>query len=169
MQGHAAFRCRTADTALGPIRLVASDSGLCAVQLPDSRRTPEWLTGAQPSEDDGLAEAERQLREYLSGERTEFRLSLDLRGTAFQTAVWRWLLTVPYGQRRSYAQATAAMGMDPGFARAVASAAASNPLPIVVPCHRLVGSDGSLTGYVGGLEAKRFLLDLESGAARLGL
>lgn len=169
MDGTATLRCRTAESELGPIRLFASDAGLCAVLLPHCRRTPEWLAGAEPAEDEGLAEAERQLRAYLRGERTEFRLSLDLRGTPFQTAVWRWLLTIPYGQRRSYAQAAVAMGMDPGFARAVASAAASNPLPIVVPCHRLVGSGGSLTGYVGGLQAKRFLLDLESGVAPLGL
>lgn len=169
MDGIGTLRCRTAETELGPIRLLASDAGLCAVLLPHCRRTPEWLAEAEPAEDGGLAEAERQLRAYLHGDLEEFRLSLDLRGTLFQTAVWRWLLQIPYGQRRSYAQAAAALGLAPGFARAVASAAASNPLPIVVPCHRLVGSNGSLTGYVGGLQAKRFLLDLESGAAPLGL
>ncbi len=130
---------------------------------------PSWVREAEPSGDAGLAEVERQLAAYLAGDLCEFRLSLDLRGTPFQTAVWRWMLSVPYGQRVSYRQAAVAMGMDPGFSRAVASAAAANPLPIVVPCHRLVGSDGSLTGYVGGLETKRFLLDLEAGAARLGI
>lgn len=83
--------------------------------------------------------------------------------------VWRWLLSVPYGQTVSYRQAAAEIGLPPSAARAVASAVAANPIPIIVPCHRLIAADGSLAGYVGGLDRKRWLLDLEAGAAALPL
>jgi methylated-DNA-[protein]-cysteine S-methyltransferase len=123
-------------------------------------------TGAAPS---GLAaEAARQLDAYLAGERTAFDLPLAPQGTAFEQEVWAALGTIPYGETRSYGQIAAQIGRTSwSAARAVGRANGRNPLWIVVPCHRVVGADGRLTGYAGGLEVKRALLDLEAGSAAL--
>ena len=107
-----------------------------------------------------LEEAARQLREYFAGQRREFDLPLRLRGTAFQMQVWQVLQAIPYGEVRTYGEIARAIG-KPKACRAVGMANHNNPISIIVPCHRVVGAGGSLTGYGGGLENKRFLLELE--------
>ena len=109
-----------------------------------------------------LEEAARQLREYFAGQRREFDLPLCLRGTAFQMQVWQALQAIPYGEVRTYGEIARAIG-KPKACRAVGMANHKNPISIIVPCHRVVGADGSLTGYGGGLAAKEFLLALEQG------
>jgi len=111
-----------------------------------------------------LPEVRRQLAEYFAAERREFTLSLAPHGTAFERGVWRALAAIPYGETRSYAEVAMAIGR-PTACRAVGRANGRNPIAVVIPCHRVIGSDGSLTGYGGGLELKRLLLDLE-GAGR---
>jgi methylated-DNA-[protein]-cysteine S-methyltransferase len=142
------------------LRLEASADGIRAVSF-------------QPSEADGrndrnplLAEAVRQLRAYFARRLRQFELPLDAVGTPFQKRVWGELSSIPYGEARSYAQLAAAIGA-PLAVRAVGAANGANPIAIVVPCHRVVGSSGKLVGYAGGLALKRRLLDLES--ARTGL
>ena len=122
---------------------------------------PSWQR-----DDDAYREARTQLGEYFAGTRTEFDLELDMRGTQFQKDVWNALLTIPYGETRSYGEIAKQIGR-PDRARAVGSANGSNPISIIVPCHRVIGADGSLTGYGGGLDRKRFLLDHESGVGSL--
>jgi methylated-DNA-[protein]-cysteine S-methyltransferase len=117
--------------------------------------------GRRDDDDPVLAEAARQLGEYFAGERRVFDLPLAPVGTAFQLQVWAGLRTIPYGQTRSYGELAAAIGKGPLASRAVGLANGANPLSIVVPCHRVIGADGSLTGFGGGLERKRILLDLE--------
>lgn len=107
-----------------------------------------------------LTETERQLREYFSGKRRSFDLPIRMEGTEFQKAVWDALLGIPYGETRTYGEIAAAVG-KPGAARAVGSACHHNPVSLVIPCHRVLGASGKLTGYGGGLEKKEFLLDLE--------
>lgn len=111
-----------------------------------------------------VARACCQLREYFAGERHEFDLPLAPAGTDFQRRVWAVLREIPYGHTTSYGQVAARLGMAPGASRAVGAANGANPIAIVVPCHRVVGADGTLTGYAGGLERKRTLLDLERAA-----
>jgi methylated-DNA-[protein]-cysteine S-methyltransferase len=112
-----------------------------------------------------LREAERQLRAYFAGELRQFDLPLDPQGTPFQQQVWAALREIPYGEVRSYGQIAAAIG-NPKACRAVGMANHRNPLPILIPCHRVCGSDGSLTGYGGGIERKKWLLELELGVRR---
>ena len=151
---------RHIDSPLGSLTLAASDAGLHAIELPESRhpvrRDPAWREGDHPL----LQQAQRQLGEYFSGQRRAFDLPLAPRGTPFQRAVWLALASIPYGATASYAQ-LAARVERPTATRAVGAANGRNPLPIVLPCHRVIGADGSLTGYGGGLPAKRFLLELE--------
>jgi methylated-DNA-[protein]-cysteine S-methyltransferase len=109
-----------------------------------------------------LLEAQRQLAQYLAGERRAFDLPLAPRGTEFERRVWQALVAIPYGETRSYAEVAATIGR-PSACRAVGRANGSNPIAVIIPCHRVIGSDGSLTGYGGGLALKRFLLDLENG------
>ena len=153
------------DSPIGPLTLIASDAGLRAVLWPDDAegrvRIDEDLI-EQPDHP-VLAAAAEQLGEYFAGHRTEFDLPLDLRGTDFQQQVWRSLADIPYGQTTTYAEQADRIGR-PRAIRAVGSANGRNPVSIVLPCHRVVGADGSLTGFAGGLEAKRFLLDLEARA-----
>jgi methylated-DNA-[protein]-cysteine S-methyltransferase len=108
-----------------------------------------------------FVEAERQLREYFAGERRRFELLLELRGSPFQLAVWRELQEIGYGETISYGELASRVG-DPSRARAVGSANGRNPISVIVPCHRVIGGDGSLVGYGGGLERKRILLELEA-------
>jgi O-6-methylguanine DNA methyltransferase len=124
-------------------------------------------SGRDIGDDPILREATRQLDEYFRGERLRFDLPLDLRGTAFQIEAWTALTRIPIGATSSYAAQARLLGR-PRAARAVGAANGANPLPIVLPCHRLVGSDGSLTGYGGGLHVKRWLLEFEAGVARVG-
>ena len=109
-----------------------------------------------------LGDAGRQLQQYFAGERKEFELELAPPGTEFQRRVWDALRGIPFGETRSYGEIAAQLGLPPGASRAVGLANGANPISIVVPCHRVIGTSGALTGYGGGLERKRFLLDLES-------
>jgi len=146
----------TVASPLGPLLLVASAAGL---------RTISWGAGArQGGSSPVLLEAARQLEEYFGGARRAFDLPLDLRGTPFRLQAWRELARIPYGSTRSYGEQARRLGRPHAF-RAVGAANGSNPLPIVLPCHRLVGSDGRLTGYGGGLAAKTWLLELEAEVA----
>ncbi|HVS85429.1 MAG TPA: methylated-DNA--[protein]-cysteine S-methyltransferase [Gaiellaceae bacterium] len=149
------------DSPIGPLGLVASDEGLSAVLFDGSRLRPE---GDSPV----LAEAARQLAVYFAGELVDFDLPLDLHGTDFQRSCWLALATIPYGQTVSYGEQARRLGLGPDAARAVGSANGSNPVPIVLPCHRVIGADGSLTGFGGGLHVKRFLLEHEGALLPLG-
>ena len=143
------------DSPIGTLRLVAEGDGLCRIEFPD-----------QHGEDGGaedtplLCDAARQLREYFSGKRQAFDLPLAASGTQFQHSVWTALSQIPYGELRSYRDIAEQLG-KPKAVRAVGAANGRNPLPIVVPCHRVIGSNGSLTGFAGGLPAKQCLLELE--------
>lgn len=149
------------DSPIGPLTLVATDGVLSGLYMRTQRHLPEAATfGAR---DDGpFGEATRQLAEYFAGDRTDFDLRLRLEGTAFQRQVWAALRDIPYGETWSYGQLAAHIG-SPGASRAVGLANGRNPVAIVVPCHRVVGANGKLTGYGGGLERKQLLLDLERG------
>ncbi|OEU92267.1 cysteine methyltransferase [Streptomyces abyssalis] len=125
----------------------------------------DHLRGPSPHElgvrdETGFSETEQQLREYFAGERQRFDLPLAPRGEPFRQRVWGLLRQIPYGETRSYGQLARELG-DQALAQAVGAANGRNPLSVIVPCHRVVGADGSLTGYAGGLERKRFLLELE--------
>lgn len=149
----------------GSLRLLATERGLCRVILPGEEDVERWVARFLPGHtavEGGrlLQEATDQLERYLAGRLRTFDLPLDLYGTAFQKAVWQALQAIPYGQAWSYAQVAAAVGR-PQAVRAVGMAIAANPLPIVIPCHRVVRADGSLGGYGGGVEMKRDLLRLE--------
>jgi methylated-DNA-[protein]-cysteine S-methyltransferase len=149
------------DTPVGVLKLVASDAGLAAILWPDD--DPARVRFGVPVEDDAhpvLLETERQLREYFEGRRKVFDLKLDFNGTEFQRQVWSALLTIPYGETRSYAQIARQIG-KPDAVRAVGAANGKNPISIVAPCHRVIGSTGKLTGFAGGLQTKAFLLALE--------
>ncbi|TCM17137.1 methylated-DNA-[protein]-cysteine S-methyltransferase [Novosphingobium sp. PhB165] len=152
---------------VGELTLVASDGGLVAVlwENDDPRRVP--LDGLV----DGaghpvLTQTEAQLGDYFAGRRTVFDLPLDFRGTDFQKSVWHALLTIPFGETRSYREIAEAIGR-PTASRAVGAANGRNPVSIIAPCHRVIGSSGKLTGFAGGLEAKAFLLELEGPALLL--
>lgn len=151
------------DSPYGPLTLVAEDGTLCGLYMTDQRHRPPQETFGD--RDDGLlGEAKDQLNAYFSGELTEFTLELHLHGTPFQRTVWDQLRRIPYGETRSYGELADALG-SPGASRAVGLANGKNPIGIIVPCHRVVGADGSLTGYGGGLPRKRRLLDFEQGSA----
>jgi methylated-DNA-[protein]-cysteine S-methyltransferase len=146
-------------TPIGPLTLIADDDGLRGIRFATERsRLPE--SDAAGADHPVLVETVRQLDEYFAGERREFDLPLRPAGTAFQLAAWRALRAIPYGRTVSYGEQARRLG-HPGRARAVGAANGRNPLPIVVPCHRVIGADGSLTGFGGGLETKAWLLDHE--------
>jgi methylated-DNA-[protein]-cysteine S-methyltransferase len=152
----------TMPSPVGRLTLVASDAGLAAVlwENDDPKRVPLAIAGEDASHP-VLREAERQLKEYFAGARTEFDLPLDFHGTQFQKLVWAALLAIPFGQTRSYGEIAQALG-NPGASRAVGAANGRNPISIVAPCHRVIGASGKLTGFAGGLEAKALLLALEA-------
>lgn len=153
------------DTPVGTLLLAGNDHGLQLIsfQCGKGSRAPEpdWLES--PSFFRGVT---RQLAEYFRGKRITFELKLAPRGTPFQLAVWNALVRIPYGRTRSYADIAKTIGR-PRAVRAVGTANGSNPLPIVVPCHRVIGKDGSLVGYGGGLKIKQALLALERSAPRV--
>ena len=152
------------DSPCGPLTFVASDVGLRAVLWPHEQAGR--VVFAEPLVADPqhpvIVAAVTQVQEYFAGTRTTFDLPLDLRGTPFQVKVWRSLAGIAYGTTATYGEQAARLG-DAKKARAVGAANGRNPVSIVLPCHRVVGSDGSLTGFAGGLETKRYLLALESG------
>ena len=154
---------KTMKSPVGELTLVASDQGLAAIlwENDDPKRVrlePREARADHPV----LVEAERQLGEYFAGKRDRFTLPLHFNGTEFQRKVWHALTTIPFGETRSYAQIAVQVG-SPQAVRAVGAANGRNPISIVAPCHRVIGTNGKLTGFAGGLEAKAFLLRLEGG------
>jgi methylated-DNA-[protein]-cysteine S-methyltransferase len=151
---------RAVDTPIGTLGLVGSNAGLSRVL---------WSANGLRNESSALLdEVAAQLGAYFAGERIEFDLPLDLDGTEFQRQCWLALATIPYGQTVSYGEQARRLGLGPDAARAVGSANGQNPLPLVLPCHRVIGADGSLTGFGGGLHLKRFLLEHEGALLPLG-
>ncbi|WNF30442.1 methylated-DNA--[protein]-cysteine S-methyltransferase [Streptomyces sp. C11-1] len=149
------------DSPYGPLTLVATDGVLSALYMTDQRhRPPQEAFGVPDPEPFG--EAIRQLAAYFAGELTTFELPLCLDGTPFQRSVWAELLKIPYGETRTYGELAENLG-KPGASRAVGLANGKNPVGIIVPCHRVIGASGSLTGYGGGLDRKQRLLAFESG------
>jgi methylated-DNA-[protein]-cysteine S-methyltransferase len=142
------------------LRVTAGDAGVRSIEINPRRPASGTRNDGNPI----LAAAAAQLREYFDGQRQHFDLPLEPRGTEFQRKVWQALERIPYGQTRNYREIAEAVG-TPRAVRAVGSANGRNPLPIVVPCHRVIGADGRLVGYAGGLEVKRILLELENRAA----
>ena len=149
------------DSPMGELLLVAGDDGLTALHYADGRHAPEEL--GERGTTLVLDEARRQLDEYFARTRTEFDLPLAPRGEPFQLKVWELLRQIPYGATRSYAELARMLG-DVNYAQAVGAANGRNPISVIVPCHRVIGADGTLTGYAGGLERKRYLLALEEPA-----
>jgi methylated-DNA-[protein]-cysteine S-methyltransferase len=154
---------------VGPLKLVASDRGLAAIlwEKDDPDRTrlgPLQADDRHPV----LLETERQLRDYFAGRRERFSLPLDFVGTEFQKKVWEALLTIPFGETRSYGEIARQIGR-PKAVRAVGAANGKNPLSIIAPCHRVIGANGKLTGFAGGLEIKASLLGLEQKRQELQL
>ncbi|MET9620678.1 MULTISPECIES: methylated-DNA--[protein]-cysteine S-methyltransferase [unclassified Streptomyces] len=151
------------DSPYDPLTLVAVDGVLSRMYMTDQRHRPPEETFGEP-DPRPFGEAIRQLDAYFAGELTEFDLPLRLDGTEFQLRVWEQLRRIPYGETRTYGELAEALG-SPGASRAVGLANGKNPVTIIVPCHRVIGAGGSLTGYGGGLSRKQRLLAFESGAA----
>jgi methylated-DNA-[protein]-cysteine S-methyltransferase len=153
------------ESPVGPLLLAGDSNGLRQVSFESSKRSapprPDWKQDKAPFD-----EVVRQLQAYFRGELKEFDLPLAMDGTEFQLRVWNALRAIPYGQTISYAQLAGRIG-NPKAVRAVGLANGSNPIPIIVPCHRVIGSDGSLTGFGGGLSTKKKLLELESKQLKL--
>ena len=149
------FRFAVMESPIGPITLASTERGLAGVHFGDAVPPHGVMDEAVHRH------VIQQLQEYFDGKRTEFDLRLDLQGTSFQREVWSRLQAIPYGETCSYGEIARAIG-KPGAARAVGMANHENPVAVVVPCHRVVGSDGSLTGYAGGLDVKKRLLAIES-------
>jgi methylated-DNA-[protein]-cysteine S-methyltransferase len=157
---------RTIDSPIGPLTLAGHGSALTNLRMVDQTYEPsraDWALN-----DTAFAEAVGQLDAYFAGERTDFDVELDMRGTDFQQRVWKALLTIPYGETRSYGEIAEQIGA-PGAARAVGLANGHNPIAIIVPCHRVIGANGQLTGYGGGLDRKLTLLELEKSRAPANL
>ena len=149
------------DSPIGPLGLVASDTGLRALIFDGRRIRAEGRSAV-------LDEAGRQLAAYFTGELVTFDLPFELQGTEFQRRCWLALASIPYGQTVSYGEQARRLGLAGDAARAVGAANGRNPLPIVLPCHRVIGADGSLTGFGGGLHVKRYLLEHEGALLPLG-
>jgi len=160
----------TMPSPVGELTLYATDAGLRAVLWENDRGAPTDLVEAAVEDRDHpvLRAAVVQLEEYFAGTRSEFDLPLDPHGTPFQQKAWEVLRTIPYGATISYGEQARRLGV-PSAARAVGAANGRNPIPIIVPCHRVVGSDGSLTGFAAGVESKAWLLHHERGRLRLPL
>jgi O-6-methylguanine DNA methyltransferase len=161
------FYTKLVQSPIGPLQLVASEKGLCAVNFNGTQTHKRALADGM---DDGenhalLAKAAKQLAEYFAGKREEFDIKLDMQGTVFQIKAWRQLQKIPYGQTISYGEQAKGLG-DAKKARAVGMANGRNPLPIIVPCHRVIGSKGALVGFSSGVKIKEWLLNLESEASK---
>jgi methylated-DNA-[protein]-cysteine S-methyltransferase len=150
----------TIDSPIGPLTMTAVDGALTRVHMHEQRHAPAPSPGAQ-HDDDSFAAVATQFAEYFAGERTRFDLPLAPAGTPFQRRVWDALCEIPYGETISYGELARRVG-SPGAFRAVGLANGRNPLAIIVPCHRVIGADGRLTGYGGGLDRKRWLLEHEA-------
>ncbi|MGJ8523422.1 Methylated-DNA--protein-cysteine methyltransferase, constitutive [Carnimonas sp. R-84981] len=170
-QGRKAMHYGYLDSSIGKLLLAASERGLAMIQFATARKPRE--VGAEWHADDAfqhpvLAQAKDELQRYFSGEHVTFSVPLAAEGTEFQHRVWQALSDIPYGETRSYGQLAAHIH-SPKSVRAVGAANGRNPLPIIVPCHRVIGSDGSLTGFAGGIDVKRRLLALEACQQSLAL
>jgi methylated-DNA-[protein]-cysteine S-methyltransferase len=154
------------DSPLGELLLVGDGSALHGLYVQEGPH-PLAVPAGWERVGDGFAAVARQLDEYFSGARLAFDVPLTLRGSAFQLRVWEALCTIPYGTTVSYSAIAEQVGNE--SARAVGRANGSNPIPVIVPCHRVIGAAGKLTGYGGGLERKRWLIDLEAGQAQLAV
>ncbi len=155
------------DSPIGTLLLAGDSSALSLLGFPGGsmarRHEQGWVEDSQP-----FRQVSRQLDEYFAGTRRDFDLPLAPAGTAFQQAVWQALTEIPYGETWSYGQLAQHIG-KPKASRAVGAANGLNPIPVIIPCHRVIGSNGKLTGFGGGLETKSFLLNLESGVRAPGL
>jgi methylated-DNA-[protein]-cysteine S-methyltransferase len=152
---------KTIESPVGELTLVASDKGLAAILWENDDPLRVRLSSVVEDKNHPvLLETERQLKDYFAGKRTSFSLKLDFKGTEFQKKVWAALLTIPFGETRSYGQ-IAKQIKNPKAVRAVGAANGKNPISIVAPCHRVIGSNGKLTGFAGGLDVKSRLLALE--------
>jgi methylated-DNA-[protein]-cysteine S-methyltransferase len=155
----------TIDSPIGELLLVGDGEALARLSMQDGRHpvaiNPEWMRRDEP-----FREVIEQLTEYFDGTRHAFDVPLELAGNPFELRVWRALCEIPYGETVSYGQLANTIG-EPAAARAVGLANSRNPIAVIVPCHRVIGADGTLTGYGGGLQRKRFLLDLETGVLPL--
>jgi methylated-DNA-[protein]-cysteine S-methyltransferase len=157
---------KTIDSPLGKLTLVGREARLAAILWENDRPTQVRLGTMQEEADSPvLLETERQLAQYFAGQRQQFDLALDFSGTDFQKRVWQALLTIPFGETRSYSDIARQLG-DVKAVRAVGAANGKNPISIVAPCHRVIGASGELTGFAGGLKAKELLLTLEGAQAR---
>ena len=155
------FAYKIMESPIGKLKLVASDKGLVAVLWENDRPSRVRLEElVEENRHPVLVETERQLGEYFAGKRKTFSVVLDVRGTPFQKDVWSALRAIPFGETRSYAQVAKQLG-NPRATRAVGAANGRNPVSIIVPCHRVIGSTGKLTGFAGGLDTKAYLLNLE--------
>lgn len=154
----------TIATPLGPLLLARTDKGLAGAWFEGQKHHPEPLIAARRADDELLRRAAGQIGEYFAGERDSFDLPLDLHGTAFQRSVWQQLLAIRPAGTMSYGAIAKALG-SASAVRAVGGAVGRNPISVIVPCHRVVGTDGSLTGYAGGVDRKRALLVLEGATA----
>ena len=155
------------DSPIGALLVTRDEGGVTGLDLP-ATRYPRRIRDDWERDDAAFDDVRAQLSEYFAGTRQQFDLPLNAQGNAFQRAVWQTLSDIPYGETTSYGKVAASIG-NPDGARAVGVANGQNPIPIIVPCHRVIGADGSLTGYGGGLPAKRWLLDHEARHAGLTL
>lgn len=156
----------TMPTAVGSLRLTTDGTGITGIEF--EPHPP--CAGAREDDHPLLRQAVTQLAEYFAGTRTDFDLPLSPAGTAFQHKVWEALRGIPYGATATYGEVARRIGLDPATtSRAVGAANGRNPIPVVVPCHRVIGADGRLTGFRGGLDRKRTLLRLEAGTLPPGL
>jgi methylated-DNA-[protein]-cysteine S-methyltransferase len=153
------MRYRVVDSPVGPLTLAGEGDALSHLRMDDQQYPPKGVD-AWERDDDAFDDVTEQLDAYFAGDLTTFDVRLELHGTEFQRSVWDQLLAIPYGETRSYGDLAHALG-KPGAPRAVGLANGHNPVGIIVPCHRVIGADGSLTGYGGGLPRKRQLLELE--------
>jgi methylated-DNA-[protein]-cysteine S-methyltransferase len=156
------YSYKTMHSPVGELKLVASDKGLAAIlwENDDPKRVRLGLM-EEDKKHPVLMETERQLKDYFAGKLKKFTVKMDFAGTEFQKKVWKGLLTIPFGETRSYAQIAKQIG-SPKAVRAVGAANGRNPISIIAPCHRVIGSNGKLTGFAGGLKAKACLLGIES-------
>lgn len=156
----------TLESPIGELLALGDGRALHGLYMQHGRRPiavdASWERSAEP-----FAQARAQLEEYFAGKRTEFEVPLAMDGSAFEQRVWQALQEIPYGETISYGELARRIG-QPSAARAVGLANGRNPIAVIVPCHRVIGANGTLTGYGGGVERKRFLLELESGQSRLG-
>lgn len=158
------YSYKTMKSPVGELKLVASDKGLAAILWEND--DPNRVRLGTPQKDNNhpvLLETEKQLKDYFAGNLKKFSLKLDFKGTDFQKKVWKALLTIPFGETRSYADIAEQVG-SPKAVRAVGAANGKNPISIIAPCHRVIGKNGKLTGFAGGLENKSCLLELEKAA-----